>query len=531
MIRRAGPRSRARSTPGSRPCASRRTRFGRTCRRSPTRSRRSSGCPRRSTPAGPRSPDGASSSRAAASTRARRSSRAWRRPAPRRRARPKPPPPPPARPPDRRPRASHRCASRPRSRRGPCALARGRRRTDPHLWRGHRIERGRRRARPRPSGRPCRGRRASAPRGHPGWRRARAAPGAGRRWTGGRDRRDRDRPLRPERAARDPGARVPRPAGPRGRPRPARGRPCSRRGRARAVAAPWPPRSRAAPLLQRGSGGVPAVARAGARSVLRRYRHLSEEPRVARRRGRRGRAADRDRRAIPRPATAAWPAQRARVRRRHVRRGRRCPRRHGRRARGAHGGGRARAVRGPLVIRLVLAALLVVATACSADTPRSRVDRAVEAMAHLRGVRFSLVATTRATGQAPSGGELRTTLRATGELVPPDRLRLTVDAGGGTVELVLIGERAWRDGRLVAVGAERSFDRPLELLERLGPGEEVDGAARGSIEVELGLFDDLIRRQTFTVSEPVEGDGSGLDTVATTYVIEYWDFDTALEVR
>jgi len=72
---------------------------------------------------------------------------------------------------------------------------------------------------------------------------------------------------------------------------------------------------------------------------------------------------------------------------------------------------------------------------------------------------------------------------------------------------------------------------PLELLERLGPGEEVDGAARGSIEVELGLFDDLIRRQTFTVSEPVEGDGSGLDTVATTYVIEYWDFDTALEVR
>ena len=40
-----------------------------------------------------------------------------------------------------------------------------------------------------------------------------------------------------------------------------------------------------------------------------------------------------------------------------------------------------------------------------------------------------------------------------------------------------------------------------------------------------------MRRQTFTVTEAAPPDGSGLEAVHTTYVVEYWDHGTALEVR
>ena len=62
--------------------------------------------------------------------------------------------------------------------------------------------------------------------------------------------------------------------------------------------------------------------------------------------------------------------------------------------------------------------------------------------------------------------------------------------------------------------------------------QAVDPDSHGVVEVEIGLVDGLIRRQTFEVQEP--GDpvsGTGLSTVRTTYTIEYWDQGAPLEVR
>jgi len=54
----------------------------------------------------------------------------------------------------------------------------------------------------------------------------------------------------------------------------------------------------------------------------------------------------------------------------------------------------------------------------------------------------------------------------------------------------------------------------------------------GIVEVEIGLFDGLIRRETFDVVEPADPfGGTGLQTIRTTYAIEYWDHGRSIEVR
>ena len=171
---------------------------------------------------------------------------------------------------------------------------------------------------------------------------------------------------------------------------------------------------------------------------------------------------------------------------------------------------------------------------------RDRVIRAADAMEHLRGVRFSLEASSVASGSGSLAGPLALTYRATGELVPPDRLRLVVTEPA-PVTLEIAGQSVRLDGQPASAAALRTLASPLAVLEQLRePGivsfgglglaagtvtarYTVDRGDRGVVQVELGLLDDLVRRQTFTVSEVASADGSGLTTVRTTYLVEYWD--------
>jgi hypothetical protein len=169
-------------------------------------------------------------------------------------------------------------------------------------------------------------------------------------------------------------------------------------------------------------------------------------------------------------------------------------------------------------------------------------------MEHLRGVRFSLVATSVATGDRRAAGDLVLAYRATGELVPPDRLRLVVTEPRPAV-LVIVGRTVTLDGQPASTAVLRTLASPLAVVEQLRePGERsfsglgfargnltaryrIDRGDRGVVEIELGLLDDLIRRQTFTVTEPAPPDGSGLQAVRTSYVVEYSDYGAALDVR
>ena len=192
---------------------------------------------------------------------------------------------------------------------------------------------------------------------------------------------------------------------------------------------------------------------------------------------------------------------------------------------------------------LLVAGLLL--SACGGST--DRVSRAADAMEHLRGVRFSLEATSGATGGAPLGGDLVLRYRATGELVPPDRLKLAI-VEPRPAALVIIGDRAFLDGRPATVAVLRTLASPAAVLEQLreagivsfsGLGfargnvtarYRIDRGDRGVVEVELGLLDDLVRRQTFSVTEAATPDGSGLAAVRTAYVVEYWDFGASIEI-
>jgi hypothetical protein len=192
---------------------------------------------------------------------------------------------------------------------------------------------------------------------------------------------------------------------------------------------------------------------------------------------------------------------------------------------------------------LFLAALAL--GACGGGT-NDRLSRAVDAMEHLRGVRFSLVATSTATG-GQSAGDVTLSYRATGELVPPDRLRLVVTEPRPAT-LLIVGQTILLDGEPASGAALRTLASPIALLEQLRePGAvtysglgfargtvtaryRIDRGDRGVVEVELGLADDLVRRQTFTVSEAAPPDGSGLQTVRTTLVVEYWDHGALLKV-
>lgn len=197
--------------------------------------------------------------------------------------------------------------------------------------------------------------------------------------------------------------------------------------------------------------------------------------------------------------------------------------------------------------RSLLAATLLLA-ACAQVGPGDRVGRAVAGMERLRGVRFAIDARSVASG-ARSDGDLALGYHATGELVPPDRLRLALTEPVPAT-LVIVGSRAWRDGRPVPPAPLRTLAHPQALLEQARePGTasasfvglgfargnltmryRIDRRERGVMEVELGLLDDLIRRQSFTVTEAVAPDGSGLASVKTSYVVEYWDFGLPLDI-
>jgi hypothetical protein len=61
--------------------------------------------------------------------------------------------------------------------------------------------------------------------------------------------------------------------------------------------------------------------------------------------------------------------------------------------------------------------------------------------------------------------------------------------------------------------------------------EQIDPDTVGVLEIEVGLFDGLIRRQSVEVVEPADPfSGTSLTTVRTAYTIEYWDHGRPLEV-
>lgn len=221
-------------------------------------------------------------------------------------------------------------------------------------------------------------------------------------------------------------------------------------------------------------------------------------------------------------------------------------------------------------LTLVLAALIggiaLQAAAYGGGAPAGRIDRAVSAMERLQGVRFTFEARSRASGDAAPGGELITVVHGTGELAPPDRLHLRIEVAGLPHDIVLSGDRAWVDGRRAERGAVGPLGRPLaaleairgsgtaramglgwagggltarfqivlgplDLLDRLGPGTGVAPGSAGVIEVDLGLFDDRIRAQSFRVRETADDGGTGLERVESSYRLEYSAWDRPVIIR
>lgn len=218
------------------------------------------------------------------------------------------------------------------------------------------------------------------------------------------------------------------------------------------------------------------------------------------------------------------------------------------------------------LVAVVLALLVVV----SRDDPAGRLDRAIVATERLDGLRFELVARVQASGRAATGGPLVSDARMTGEYQAPDRLHVAIEAGRQRRELVIVGGRQWVDDgagyhQTVAtpVGPLRDARAPLTFLRGSGSasfaglglargsptyrirvdlsagalaGRLFDGAAvppdaRGVIEVEVGLLDDLIRRQTVEITTGADASGSGLELVRTTYRVEYWAHGEPQQVR
>ena len=214
----------------------------------------------------------------------------------------------------------------------------------------------------------------------------------------------------------------------------------------------------------------------------------------------------------------------------------------------------------------VVGLTVLLAAAYGGGTAAGRIDRAVSAMERLQGVRFTFEARSRASGDSAPGGELLTIVDGTGELGPPDRLQLRIFAGGVPHDIVLIGDRAWVDGRRAERGTTGPLGRPLaalealrgsgtaralglgwvrggltarfqialgplDLLDRLGPGAGIAPGSSGVIEVDLGLFDDLIRAQSFQVRETSDDGGTGLDRVESGYRLEYSAWDRPVRIR
>lgn len=217
----------------------------------------------------------------------------------------------------------------------------------------------------------------------------------------------------------------------------------------------------------------------------------------------------------------------------------------------------------------LIAGVLIFAGAQSAGAAGVRLDDALVRMESLPA-RLEMSAVAQMQGSAALGGSFSQSIHAVGEVVPPDRLHLMLDGAGAIRELVIIGHRMWVDGgdglRLaskVPIGPLSEPQAPLafvrgpgapqfagfglsrgvltyrvrlelgstELQARMRSDRPVDPDARGIVEVEIGLFDGLIRRQAFEVIEPADPfSGTGLSTVRTAYTIEYWDHGRRLEV-
>ena len=218
----------------------------------------------------------------------------------------------------------------------------------------------------------------------------------------------------------------------------------------------------------------------------------------------------------------------------------------------------------------VLATPLVVGGAQTRGDAAGRLGDALERMENTTA-RLEMSAVAQVKGSEALGGGFDQRVHAVGELVPPDRLHLMVDGAGRVQELVIIGQRMWVDAgdgmRIMSKVSLGPLGRPAAPLQFLrGPGvaefagfglargvvtyrvrmrldsselqarmssdQPVDPDSRGTVEVEIGLFDGLVRRQTFEVIEPTDPfSGTGLDAVRTTYTIEYWDHGKHLEVR
>lgn len=219
------------------------------------------------------------------------------------------------------------------------------------------------------------------------------------------------------------------------------------------------------------------------------------------------------------------------------------------------------------LLALALSALLV--TGCqSASDATARLEAALDRM-EATTTRLELNATSEMRGSVALGGSFAQQLRAVGVLVPPDRLHLMLD-GAGILELVMIDHRLWVDdgsglrlasgvplGPLAEARAPLEFIRgpgvpqfagigvsrgaltyrirleldAFELQARMRSDVEVDPDATGTLVIEVGLFDGLIRRQSVEVVEPADPfSGTGMSAVRTSYTIEYWDHGQDLVV-
>lgn len=219
------------------------------------------------------------------------------------------------------------------------------------------------------------------------------------------------------------------------------------------------------------------------------------------------------------------------------------------------------------LIRLL--ALALVLAGCGSNDAAARLDRALDRMEALAGFHVEVVASAVATA-ADGAAPLATDLRVSGDYTAPDRARLQVVRSGETLRVVLIGRRTWlddgggyRQSIAIPVGPLRDARAPLtfvrgpgaprfaglgfsggsltvrillelsagDLASRRLPEEAVPPDATGVIEVEVGLLDDLIRRQRVEVTEPTEALGTGLTGVRTAYTVEYSRFGEAADIR
>jgi hypothetical protein len=224
------------------------------------------------------------------------------------------------------------------------------------------------------------------------------------------------------------------------------------------------------------------------------------------------------------------------------------------------------------VRRLVLALLAsaLVAGCQSRSDAAGRLSSALDRM-ESTSARLEMNAVAQVKGSEALGGSFDQRVHAVGELVPPDRLHLMLDGAGRVQELVIVGKQLWVDAgdglrqmSKVSLGPLGEPTAPLqfvrgpgaaefaglglsrgvvtyrvrmqldsaELQSRVRSDQPVDPDSHGTVEIEIGLFDGLVRRQTFEVVEPADPfSGTGLQTVRTTYTIEYWDHGRHLEVR